>query len=309
MSYAKVITSLPLVLLFVLLTACGQPQAAAPATPTIPEASPMTPPEVTIIPDGTDSVSRSATEAAGVDRVRGELLVFAAASLTNAFTDLGDAFATAYPGTNVRFNFSNGQQLVQQIDQGAPCDIFAAASIKHMQDAFLTERVTEGTERIFARNRLVVIMPSDNPAQITTLQDLARPGLKIAFGDKATSVGQLSLTYLDKAEQDASLGAAYKEAVLANIVSYEETVRAVLTKVALGEVDAGIVFVSDISQDDANRVQSIDIPDALNTVVDYPIAMINDTDKAELAQAFIDYVLSADGQAILATYGFISVQD
>ncbi len=295
-------------LLFMLISACGQPQATVPATPTVPEASPMSESEVSMTPVDTDSASMSVTEPAGTDTLSGELLVFAAASLTNAFTDLGDAFVLANLGTNVIFNFSNGQQLVQQIDQGAPCDIFAAANVKHMQDAFLTERVTDGMERIFARNQLVIIMPSDNPAQITTLQDLARPGLKIAFGDKATSVGQLSLTFLDQAEQDTSLGTAYKEAVLSNIVSYEETVRAVLTKVALDEVDAGIVFVSDISQDDANRVQSIDIPDELNTVVDYPIAMIDDSDNAELARAFLDYVLSDDGQAILEAYGFIPVQ-
>ncbi len=275
------IATLLLFLVAGVMSACGQQPATAP--------TPL------------DVIAEDAT-------LSGELVVFAAASLTNAFTDLGDAFVLAHPGINVIFNFSNGQQLVQQIDQGAPCDIFAAASVKHMQDAVLTGRVIDGMERIFARNRLVIIMPSDNPAQITTLQDLARPGLKITFGDKATSVGQLSLTFLDKAEQDASLGTAYKEAVLSNIVSYEETVRAVLTRVALDEVDAGIVFVSDISQDDANRVQSIDIPDELNTVVDYPIAMINDSDNAELAQAFVDYLLSFDGQAILATYGFIPVQ-
>jgi molybdate transport system substrate-binding protein len=236
-----------------------------------------------------------------------ELNVFAAASLTEAFGEIGQSFEVAHAGVEVVFNFAGSNQLAQQIGQGAPADVFAPANRAQMNSVVESGQVASGAERIFARNRLIVVVPSDNPASIETLGDLARPSVKLILADKAVPVGQYSLDFLAKASELPEYGAAYSAAVLANVVSYEENVRAVLSKVVLGEGDAGIVYTSDITGESADQVKRIDIPDELNTIATYPIAPIEDSRHAELAQRFVDYVLSAEGQAILAKYGFIRV--
>ena len=234
------------------------------------------------------------------------LTVFAAASLTEAFTEIGQTFAATNPEIGVTFNFAGSQQLAQQIGQGAPADVFASANTKQMSVAIDTGRIITGTQHTFARNRLVAVTPADNPGGVATLSDLSKAGLKIVLAAKEVPVGQYALDFLDKAAADGSLGAGYKDAVLANVVSYEENVRAVLAKVTLGEADAGIVYSSDISQEASAQVQRIDIPDNLNTVASYPIAPLSDSPHAEAAQQFIDYVMASEGQQVLVKYGFIS---
>ncbi len=175
------------------------------------------------------------------------LTVFAAASLTDAFQTISKNFSTAHPGVDVVFNFAGSQQLAQQIGQGAPADLFASANASQMAVAIESGRVVSGAEQLFVRNRLVVVTPVDNPAGIATLADLAKPGLQIVLATKEVPVGQYALDFLDKAEADGTLGAGYRDAVLANVVSYEENVRTVLAKVTLGEADAGIVYRSDVT--------------------------------------------------------------
>jgi molybdate transport system substrate-binding protein len=170
-------------------------------------------------------------------------------------------------------------------------------------------RVVSGTEQIFVRNRLVVVTPVDNPAGIATLADLAKPSLQIVLAAKEVPVGQYALDFLDKAEAGGTLGAGYRDAVLANVVSYEENVRTVLAKVTLGEADAGIVYSSDVTPTAANQVQRIDIPDNLNTIASYPIAPLSDSAHAALAQQFIDYLLSPEGQQILEDAGFMPLAE
>ncbi len=233
------------------------------------------------------------------------LTVSAAASLTEAFTEIGEQFEAAHPGATVAFNFAASNHLAQQIGQGAPADVFASANRAQMQVAIDSGRIISGTQQTFVRNRLVLIFPKDNPAGIGALQDLAQPGLKLVLAAKEVPVGQYSLDFLDKAVQDAAFGAAYKEAVLKNVVSYEENVRAVLSKVALGEADAGIVYTSDLAGENAAQVGRLDISDNLNTIATYPIATLSDSSNADLAEAFVDYVLSQAGQDILSKYGFI----
>jgi molybdate transport system substrate-binding protein len=234
-----------------------------------------------------------------------ELTVFAAASLAEAFSDLGDRFEAEHPGVIIVFNFAGSNQLAAQINQGAPADVFASANRPQMQVAIDGGRIVSGTQRTFVRNRLVVIYPKDNPAGLATLQDLAKPGMKIVFAAKEVPVGQYSLDFLDKAAQDAGYGTTFKDGVLANVVSYEENVRAVLSKVALGEADAGIVYTSDMSAGNAEQVGRIDIPDTLNTIATYPIAVLSDSPHLESSQAFVDLVLSQEGQEVLEKYGFI----
>lgn len=238
-----------------------------------------------------------------------ELVVFAAASLTDAFGEIGRLFESKHPGTTVIFNFAGSNQLAEQIGQGAPVDVFASANKTQMDVAIESTRIVTGSQQTFVRNRLVVVIPSDNPGEVATLQELANPELKLVLAAEAVPVGRFALEFLDKATADSAFTPDFKEMVLANVVSYEENVRAVLTKVTLGEADAGIVYVSDITTADANLVAQIEIPDRLNVIATYPIAPLADSPNADLAAEFINVVLSSEGQAILASYGFISIND
>lgn len=235
------------------------------------------------------------------------LTVFAAASLTEAFDEIGQNFTAEHPEVTFTFNFAGSQQLAQQLGQGAPADVFASANKKQMEVTIEAGRVVSGTQKTFVRNRLVVIYPKDNPAGLAQLQDLAKPGLKLILAAKEVPVGQYALDFLTKAITDTAFSPTYMDEVLKNVVSYEDNVKAVLTKVSLGEGDAGIVYTSDISGQSADRVGRLDIPDNLNTVATYPIAVVNDSAAPKQAQAFVDYVLGPAGQEVLTRYGFIPV--
>jgi molybdate transport system substrate-binding protein len=232
--------------------------------------------------------------------------VFAAASLTDAFNEIGKNFEAAHPGTTVAFNFAGSQQLAQQIGQGAPADVFASANNAQMAVVIKSGQVVSGTQKTFARNRLVVIFPTANPAGLTKLQDLAKPGIKIVLADKSVPVGGYALDFLIKASASPDFTATFSPTVLANVVSYETDVKQVLAKVSLAEADAGIVYTTDITADAAGKVGRLDIPDNLNTVASYPIASIQGSANAALAQKFVAYVLSTDGQSVMAKYGFLA---
>jgi molybdate transport system substrate-binding protein len=232
------------------------------------------------------------------------LTVLAAASLLSPFQEIGRQFEADHPGVQVQFNFSGSQALAQQLDQGAPADVFASASLSYMEAAVKSKRVSAGSSRSFASNQLVVIFPSSNPAGLLELKDLARPGLKLDLAASAVPVGKYSLDFLDQASRDPAFGPGFKETVLKNVVSYEENVKAVLTKVSLGEADAGIVYTSDLTGAAAAKVNRLEIPAALNVTAIYPIAPILNSPSPALARAFMDLVLSPTGQAVLARYGF-----
>jgi molybdate transport system substrate-binding protein len=244
----------------------------------------------------------AATEPALAGEAGETLIVFAAASLTDAFTEIGRAFEAANPGVTVAFNFAGSNQLATQIGEGAPADVFASANQAQMDAAVASGRIDPDAPAIFATNRLVVVYPADNPAGIASLPDLARPDTLIVLAAEAVPVGQYSLEFLDKAAADPAFDAGFKETVLDNVVSYEENVRSVLNKVALGEADAGIVYTSDLAG--VEGVASLEIPDALNVLAEYPIAPLNDSAQGETAAAFVSTVLDTVGQSILADYGF-----
>jgi iron complex transport system substrate-binding protein len=204
----------------------------------------------------------------------------------------------------VTFSFSGSQQLAEQIDQGIPADVFASASKKYMDAAVASKRVIKYDAKTFVTNRLVVIFPKDNPAGLQELKDLAKAGLKLDLADQSVPVGQYSLDFLDKASQDPGFDPGFKDSVLKNVISYETDVKAVVAKVSLGEVDAGIVYVTDFNSA-ADKLGKLDIHDALNTVATYPIAAISDSQNADLAKSFVNLVLSPEGQQVMATYGFI----
>jgi molybdate transport system substrate-binding protein len=233
------------------------------------------------------------------------LTVLAAASLTESFTELGKLFETQNPGVTVTFNFAGSQQLAQQLGEGADADVFASASKKYMDAAIESKSVIADDAKTFAKNRLVVIFPKDNPAGLMELKDLTKTGVKLDLADKVVPVGQYSLDFLDKAVKDPGFGPQFKDNVIKNVVSYEDNVKTVLNKIVLGEADAGIVYITDITPEAAKKVGTIEIPDSLNTIASYPIAPISDSKNPELAKAFVALILSPDGQAIMAKYGFI----
>ena len=292
-------------ILTLLLAACGAPTATQPSSPPAPTDAPVPTETLTTAPTAVPTAAPAAAPPVAPAPFTGTLSVFAAASLTDAFEEIATAFEAINPGVEVVYNFAGSQQLAAQITEGAPADVFASANRSQMQAAIAGSRVISGTEQTFVRNRLVVITPSDNPAGIATLQDLAKPGIKLILADQAVPVGQYSLDFLAKASALPEYTERYSPTVLANVVSYEDNVRTVLTKVALGEGDAGIVYTTDASLD-ADSIAQLVIPDALNTVASYPIAPVADSPNTALAQAFIDYVLSPKGQQVLVKYGFLS---
>ncbi len=232
------------------------------------------------------------------------LTVFAAASLTGAFEGIGTNFEAANPGVAVKFNFGGSQTLRTQIEQGAYADIFASANSKEM-DALVTDKlIGANTPEIFLTNQLLVVLPASNPAGLKTLNDLAKPGLKLILAAKEVPAGNYALQVIDKL--DAALGAGYKEKVLANVVSYENDVKQVVAKVQLGEADAGMVYLSDAVA--APELQTIQIPAENNVSARYPIAVLYQSSHTGLAQSFIAYVLSTEGQAILQKWGFLPVK-
>lgn len=232
------------------------------------------------------------------------LTVFAAASLTESFREIGDAFSKENGGATITFNFGGSQQLAQQLAQGAPADVFASANEKQMTAAVDVGRVERDTARAFVRNRLVVVVPKENPGHVASVEDLAKPGLKLVLAAKEVPVGQYGLEMFDRVEKGGESG--FENAVLANVVSYEQDVKTVLTKVVLGEADAGVVYTSDVTPDAKDEVARVEVPEPFNVIASYPIAAVKDGAHADLAKRFVDYVRSPAGQKVLVAHGFVS---
>lgn len=228
--------------------------------------------------------------------------VFAAASLSGAFTELGQLLEQRQTGVTVRFNFAGSQQLALQIHQGAAADVFASADERWMR-AVSDSGLIAGAAEIFAHNSLVVVVPAANPGRIERLEDLTRSGLKLVLAAEAVPVGGYSREALGKLAGAPGFGATYAELVLRNVVSFEESVKGVAAKVQLGEADAGIVYRSDVTPAAAPQVRIIPIPDQYNVVADYPIAVLARARNEAGARAFRDLVLSAEGQAVLERHG------
>jgi molybdate transport system substrate-binding protein len=231
----------------------------------------------------------------GAGSHRSEITVLAAASLTGAFTRIGADFEGANADVTVRFSFGPSDGLATQILEGAPADVFAPASPKYMVQVGLNgPGVTDQVD--FARNTLAVIVPSDNPAHIASLGDLARPGVKLVLAAVGVPAGDYARGVLENA--------GIQEEALANVVSNEEDVKAVVQKVLLGEADAGIVYRTDITPDISASVRAISIPDGVNVVATYPIAVIDGSGHTPVAQALVRFV-TGPGQATLRTFGFL----
>ena len=238
-------------------------------------------------------------------RVQGELTIFTAASLTDAFKDMAAQIEPANPGTKLTFNFAGSPTLRTQLAQGARADVFASADEPNMAGAEADGTIT-GQPQIFARNVLVVIVPVKNTAGIQTLQDLAKPNIKLILTNKEVPVGNYARQSLEKISQDPAFGPDFSKRVLANLVSEETNVRQVAAKVQLGEADAGIVYATDVTPAIRDAVRVIQIPPALNVIAKYPIAVVKGAQNEAGARAFIAYVLSPAGQTILVRHGFLA---
>jgi molybdate transport system substrate-binding protein len=167
--------------------------------------------------------------------------------------------------------------------------------------------LVEGKGTVFGRNRLVVIFPKNNPANVTKLQDLANNKLKFVTAQKEVPIGVYTLDALDKMSKDAAFGADFSTKVQANIVSREANVRQVVSKVQLGEADTAIVYATDVTANVANQITTLDIPDQFNTIATYPISVLKSAPNTAGAKFWVDYILSSQGQAILKKYNFITV--
>ncbi len=235
------------------------------------------------------------------------LAVFAASSLTDAFNEIGKAFEAANPGVKVTFSYGSSAQLATQINEGAPADVFASANLRQYEVVAQAGNM-EGKGETFARNRLIIITNKANPPGVSALKDLAKPGLKLVLAAPNVPVRDYTNAMLDKLAADPQYGADYKAAVLRNVVSEEANVRQVAAKVALGEADAGIVYSSDVTPDLSAKVDHVEVPDALNTLAEYPIGVVKASKNRELARRFVAYVLSEAGQATLKRWNFIPIR-
>jgi molybdate transport system substrate-binding protein len=229
-----------------------------------------------------------------------EITVYAASSLTEAFTEIGGAYeASNAPG--VVFNFGASSQLTTQLEQGAPADVFASADEIQMERA-RSAGLLAGPARVFARNRLVVAVSSR--ADLHDLHDLARPGIRLVTSQPEVPIGVYTRQALEAMSRDPSFGSDFLDRVTANVVSREANVRGILSKVQLGEADAGIVYSSDAVAARGSGVEVLAIPDRFNVLAAYPIAAVGGSPRPREAQAFIDFVLSPRGQDILQRWGF-----
>jgi molybdate transport system substrate-binding protein len=220
----------------------------------------------------------------------GDITVFAAASLTDAFTAIGDAFTTAHPDSEVTFNFAASSDLAAQINEGAPVDVFASADQNNMGKLVAAER-NAGEPVTFATNSLEIVVETGNPLGIDGVEDLANPELIVVTCDTEVPIGAYTQHVFDAAGIEVTPD------------SLEENVRGIVGKVVAGEADAGVVYATDViaAGDDADGVE---IPDELNIVAEYPIATVGDAPNPAGAAAFVEFVLGEEGQAILAEFGF-----
>lgn len=233
-----------------------------------------------------------------------EVVVFAAASLTEVFTEIGAAFTAGSPQATVTFNFAGSQQLASQLAEGAPASLFASADQRQMDAVVAAGQVDPASVVLFACNRLVVVASGD---RVAALSDLAAPGVKLVIGAEAVPVGAYSLAFLDAAAADPAYGEPFRAGVLDNVVSYEQSVRAVLSKVRLGEADAGIVYATDAqaaSRTAATDVTVLEIPAHLNQLAHYQIAPLRDSSAAQMTGQFLDFLLSKEGESLLTVAGF-----
>jgi molybdate transport system substrate-binding protein len=239
--------------------------------------------------DSSSAASSGSASPSASSKVIGTINVFAAASLQEAFTKLGSQFEADNPGTKVVFNFGPSSGLSEQITQGAPADVFASASTKNMDTVVAGGEAADPTN--FVANQMEIAVPPKNPAKVTSVNDLAKKSVKVAVCQKEVPCGATAQQVFTNAK------------IAVTPVTEEVDVKATLSKVSLGEVDAGVVYVTDVLAA-GNAVKGVKITDDVNAATTYPIAALTGSKNKPTAQAFVDSVLSPDGVAVLTAAGF-----
>lgn len=243
--------------------------------------------------DGSGSGSDPGKDGAGSasGELSGEITVFAAASLTESFEELGAQFERDHPGTKVTFSFGGSDALAASITGGAPADVFASASPTTM-DLVTDAGAAAGTPETFVRNRLEIATLPGNPDGVASLKDLTDPGLKVVLCDEAVPCGSAAQKALDAGSLQLTP------------VSYEEDVKSALNKVVLKEADAAVVYKTDVRAA-GGKVEGVDFPESADAINDYPITLLKDAPNTDAAEAFVELVRSAEGQKVLTGAGFL----
>ncbi|MGW5241867.1 molybdate ABC transporter substrate-binding protein [Monashia sp. NPDC004114] len=238
---------------------------------------------------GSTAAGATATQGTTSDAMSGDITVFAAASLTESFTELGKQFEAAHPGTTVTFSFAASSALAQQINSGAPADVFASASQKNMDQVVSAGGASDA--KVFAKNVMEIATPPNNPAGVMSVNDLAKSSVKTALCQPQVPCGSVAEKVFSNAK------------ITVKPVTLEPDVKSVLSKVQLGEVDAGVVYVTDVMAA-GDKVKGVEIPADVNASTSYPIAALTKSGNASVAAAFVDFVLSPAGQSVLSGAGF-----
>jgi molybdate transport system substrate-binding protein len=233
--------------------------------------------------------SGSSSPAAGSSAATGTITVFAASSLKETFTELGKQFEAAHPGDTVKFSFGASSTLATQITDGAPADVFASASPKNMNTVVTAGDASNPQD--FAKNTAEIAVPPSNPANVTSVADLAKSSVKVALCEPQVPCGVVAAEVFKNA------------AITVKPVTLQPDVKSVLTQVELGNVDGGVVYVTDVKAA-GSKVKGVTIPANLNASTKYPIAAISSSKEMSIAQAFVAYVLSPAGQTVLSAAGF-----
>jgi molybdate transport system substrate-binding protein len=240
--------------------------------------------------DRPDASSTSPGGGSRDSKLSGTVTVFAAASLTEAFTTIGKDFESAHPGVTVRFNFAGSSALATQINQGAPADVFASAAPAPMESVTRAGNGA-GEPAVFVRNQLVIAVPESNPAGIERLADLAKPDVKVALCAEQVPCGAAALTALDAGKVDLTP------------VTLEQDVKGALSKLTLGEVDAALVYRTDVAAA-GRKMHGVEFEESSSAINDYPIVVLKEAPNALAARAFVSYVRSGRGASVLGEAGF-----
>jgi molybdate transport system substrate-binding protein len=249
---------------------------------------------------GLTGCGRSSKGATGGEK-EGELTILAASSLIDAFGELGKTFEKQNPGIEVRASFGASSDMLTQIQQGAPADVFASAAQEEMNTA-VRDGLVAGKPEVFVKNREIIMVPKDNPAGITEFRDLADPGVQLVLAQRDVPAADYAIEILGKA--NAEYGDGFQKKVLSNVVSREADVRASVNRVTVGDADATFGYASDYTPDIRDQVKVIPIPPDLNIIATYPIAALDGAKSPRLAKKWVELVTSKEGQRVLEKWNF-----
>ena len=235
------------------------------------------------------------------------LAVFAAASLSGAFNETIAEYEAIHPNVKIVPQYAGTQVLVTQVQQGASADVFASASTSYMTTLVKGGYMVNSSVANFTENKLALIVPTNNPANISSLSDLNKSGVKVVICASTVPCGSYTLQVLNKTVNNSAYGPDFKTGVMANVVSKETDVNSAVSKIALGEADVAFVYQSDVPASMQSQIKVIALPENVNVLAIYPIGVLAQSKNQDVAQDFENYVLSANGTAILDKYHFIRI--